>query len=159
MIRIGHAWDVHKLVENRKLILGGVELQSELGLLGHSDADVVLHAVAEALLGSLALGDLGTFYPDNSDKTLNMDSKIILKECYNRIKERGYHINNIDLTIYAEFIKINPHRLEIQKSIASILDIPVDLVSVKATTHERMGFIGRGEAIASEAVVLVEKNN
>ena len=158
MLRIGHAWDVHKLVENRKLILGGVEVESKLGLLGHSDADVVLHAVAEALLGSLALGDLGTFFPDNSPKTLNMDSKIILKECYNMVKARGFHINNIDLTIYAEFIKINPVRLDIQKSISSILEIPTDLVSVKATTHERMGFIGRGEAIASEAVVLVESN-
>ena len=90
MIRIGHAWDTHKLVEGRKLILGGVEFDSKLGLLGHSDADVVLHAISEALLGSLALGDLGTFYPDNSDETLNMDSRIILKECYDRVVQQGY---------------------------------------------------------------------
>ena len=110
MIRIGHAWDTHRLVENRDLYLGGIKVNSKLGLLGHSDADVVLHAVAEALLGSLALGDLGTFYPDNSDKTLNMDSKIILKECYQRILDKGYKISNIDLTIYSEKIKINPIR-------------------------------------------------
>ncbi len=155
MIRIGHAWDTHKLVKDRDLILGGVKIESELGLLGHSDADVVLHAVAEALLGSLALGDLGTFYPDNSDKTLGMSSKIILKECYDKVLNLGYHINNIDLTIYSEFIKISPHRYDIRKSIAKILDIDIEKVSVKATTYERMSFIGRGEAIAAEAVVLV----
>ncbi len=157
MLRIGHAWDVHKLVENRKLILGGVEVDSKVGLLGHSDADVVLHAVAEALLGSLALGDLGTFYPDNSDSTLGMDSKIILKECYERVKEKGYRLNNLDLTIYSQYIKISPIRLDIQNSIAKILEVAPDLVSIKATTYEKMGFIGRGEAIAAEAVVLIER--
>ena len=157
MIRIGHAWDTHRLVEGRDLILGGVKIEgSKLGLLGHSDADVVLHAVAEALLGSLALGDLGTFYPDNSDKTLGMDSKVILRECYERVKALGYHLNNLDLTIYSEFIKINPIRLRIQESIASILNIDKNMVSVKATTHERMGFIGRGEALACECVCLIE---
>ena len=157
MIRIGHAWDTHRLVEGRDLILGGVKLEGcKLGLLGHSDADVVLHAVAEALLGSLALGDLGTFYPDNSDKTLGMDSKVILRECYERVKGLGFHLNNLDLTIYSEFIKINPIRLRIQESIASILNIDKNMVSVKATTHERMGFIGRGEALACECVCLIE---
>ena len=106
MIRIGHAWDTHRLVQGRKLILGGVLVESEIGLLGHSDADVVLHAVAESLLGSLALGDLGTFYPDNSDRTLNMDSKIILKQCYQRVKDLGYRLNNLDLTIYSQNIRI-----------------------------------------------------
>ena len=157
MIRIGHAWDIHKLVENRKLILGGVEIPSKLGLLGHSDADVVLHAVAESFLGSLALGDLGTFYPDNSDKTLNMDSKIILKECYQKVIDNGYKVNNIDLTIYSEFIKISPVREKIRESIASIINIDKSQVSVKATTWEKMGFVGRGEAIACEAVCLIEK--
>lgn len=156
MIRIGHAWDTHKLVPNRKLYLGGLLVESNLGLLGHSDADVVLHAVAESLLGSLALGDLGTFYPDNSDKTLGMDSKIILKECYERVKEKGYHINNIDLTIYSQNIKISPIRDKMRESIAKILDIDISLVSVKATTYEKMGFIGRGEALACECVSLVE---
>ena len=156
MIRIGHAWDTHKLVENRKLILGGVEFESNIGLLGHSDADVVLHAIAEAFLGSLALGDLGTFYPDNSDATLNMDSKIILKECYQKVLDAGYKLNNIDLTIYSEFIKIAPKRELIRQSIANLLNLSIDQVSVKATTWEKMGFVGRGEAIASECVCLIE---
>ena len=157
MIRIGHAWDTHKLVKDRKLILGGIEFESELGLLGHSDADVVLHAISEAFLGSLALGDLGTFYPDNSNETLSMDSKIILKECYNKILEQGYKLNNIDVTIYSEYIKIAPKREKIRESIANILGLSLDQVSIKATTWERMGFVGRGEAIASECVCLIEK--
>ena len=157
MIRIGHAWDTHKLVKGRKLILGGVEFESEIGLLGHSDADVVLHAVAESLLGSLALGDLGTFFPDNSDTTLNMDSKKILTKCYQMVKEKGFKLINLDLTIYAEFIKIAPKRELIRNSIAKLLNIDLEFVSVKATTHEKMGFIGSGEAMACECVCLVEK--
>ena len=156
MIRIGHAWDTHKLVEGRKLILGGVEIESKLGLLGHSDADVVLHAVAESLLGSLALGDLGTHFPDNSDATLNMDSKIILKKCYQMVLDNGFRLNNLDLTIYSQNIRIAPIRTKIQESIATILDINSNQVSVKATTYEKMGFIGRGEALACECVCLVE---
>ncbi|MDE6241793.1 MAG: 2-C-methyl-D-erythritol 2,4-cyclodiphosphate synthase [Anaeroplasmataceae bacterium] len=157
MLRIGHAWDTHKLEKGRKLILGGVEFDSEIGLLGHSDADVVLHAVAESLLGSLALGDLGAFYPDSSDATLNMDSKIILKECYQKILDKGYKLNNLDVTIYSEQIKISPKREEIRTSIAHILHVDINQISIKATTWERMGFIGRGEAIASECVCLIEK--
>ncbi|MBQ3253293.1 MAG: 2-C-methyl-D-erythritol 2,4-cyclodiphosphate synthase [Acholeplasmatales bacterium] len=156
MLRIGHAWDTHKLVKGRKLILGGVEIESELGLLGHSDADVVLHAAAESLLGSLALGDLGTFYPDNSNETLNMDSKVILKECYDRVLNKGFKINNIDITIYSENIKISPIRESIRESISNILNIDINQISVKATTYEKMGFIGRGEAIACECVCLIE---
>ena len=156
MIRIGHAWDTHKLIKGRKLILGGVLFESEIGLLGHSDADVVLHAVAESLLGSLALGDLGTFFPDNSEKTLDMDSKIILKECYRMVKEKGFKLVNLDLTIYAEKIKIAPKREAIIKSIAKLLEIDESFVSVKATTWEKMGFIGREEAMACECVCLVE---
>lgn len=159
MIRVGHSWDTHKLVKGRDLILGGIKIESEIGLLGHSDADVVLHAVAESLLGSLALGDLGTFYPDNSDKTLGMDSKIILKECYQMVKNKGFHLNNIDLIIYSQNIKISPIREAIRESLANILEISTDMVSVKATTYEKMGFIGRGEAIACEAVCLVENND
>lgn len=156
MIRIGHAWDTHKLVENRELFLGGVKVESNLGLLGHSDADVVLHAVAESLLGALALGDLGTFYPDNSDKTLGMDSKVILDECYKRVLQKGYHLVNLDLTIYSQNIKISPIREEIRKSISNIINVDLDLISVKATTYEKMGFIGRGEALACECVCLIE---
>lgn len=155
MIRIGHSWDTHKLVKGRKLILGGVDVPSEIGLLGHSDADVVYHAVAESLLGSLALGDLGTFFPDNSSETLNMDSAIILRECYKKVLENKYEINNIDVTIYSENIKISPIREQIRKNISSVLGIKLDQVSVKATTYEKMSFIGRGEAIACEAVCLV----
>lgn len=157
MIRIGHAWDTHKLVENRKLILGGVEVESNLGLLGHSDADVVLHAVAEALLGSLALGDLGTHWSDKDPKCEGMDSKIILSESYKMVLEKGYRLNNMDLTIYSENIKISPIREKIRESIASILNVSVDKISVKATTWEKMGFVGRGEAICCEAVVLVDE--
>ncbi len=157
MYRIGHAWDTHRLVENRKLYLGGIELPGPKGLLGHSDADVVLHAVAESLLGSLALGDLGKYYPDDSTHTLNMDSKIILKECYDRVLRQGYRLNNLDLTIYAEKVKIAPVRDQIQHSIANILGVADDQISIKATTWERMGFIGREEAIACECVCLIQK--
>ncbi|MDE6661169.1 MAG: 2-C-methyl-D-erythritol 2,4-cyclodiphosphate synthase [Anaeroplasmataceae bacterium] len=156
MYRIGHAWDTHKLIEGRKLVLGGVEFESKVGLLGHSDADVVLHAIAESLLGSLALGDLGSFYPDTSDETLNMDSKVILKECYQKVLDYGFKLNNLDVTIYSEYIKIAPKREEIKASIANILNVDISQVSIKATTWEKMGFIGRGEAIASECVCLIE---
>ena len=159
MIRVGHAWDTHKLVEGRRLVLGGVEFESKVGLLGHSDADVVLHAVAESLLGSLALGDLGTFWPDNIVDTLDMDSKIILKGCYDKVLERKYHLVNLDLTIYAEYVKINPIRDRIKKSIAALLNIDEDYVSIKATTWEKMGFVGRGEAMACECVCLVESDD
>lgn len=158
MIRIGHAWDTHKLQEERKLFLGGIEFESKVGLLGHSDADVVLHAVAESLLGALALGDLGKFYPDNSDDTLNMDSKIILKGCYKKVLDLGYKINNLDLTIYAEYVKISPIREQIRESIAKLLNLEINQVSVKATTWEKMGFIGRGEAMACECVCLVSND-
>lgn len=158
MIRIGHAWDTHKLVENRDLILGGLKIESKIGLLGHSDADVVLHAVAESLLGSLALGDLGTFFPDNDDKYKGIDSKIILKECYKKVLDNGYKLVNADITIYSENIKISPIREDIRKSIANLLNTDVTNISVKATTWEKMGFVGRGEAIACEAVCLVSND-
>ena len=158
MIRIGHAWDTHKLVENRDLILGGLKIESKIGLLGHSDADVVLHAVAESLLGSLALGDLGTFFPDNDDKFKGIDSKIILKECYKKVLDNGYKLVNADITIYSENIKISPIREDIRKNIANLLNTDVANISVKATTWEKMGFVGRGEAIACEAVCLVSND-
>lgn len=158
-MRIGHAWDTHRLVQNRPLILGGVLIEnSEYGLLGHSDADVVLHAIAEAFLGALALGDLGTFYPDTSEETLGMSSKVILKECYKRVLDKGYQLVNLDLTIYSEFIKINPIRNQIKESVARILNTSLDNVNIKATTYERMSFIGRGEALAAECVLLIEKS-
>ena len=158
MIRIGHAWDTHKLVSGRKLILGGIEIPSNVGLLGHSDADVVLHAIAESLLGSLALGDLGTHFPDNSDSTLDMDSKIILTKCYDMVLSRGYKLNNLDVTIYSEKIKIAPIREQMRLSISSLLGVDVDLVSIKATTYEGMSFIGKELALACEAVCLVSND-
>lgn len=158
MYRIGHAWDTHRLVENRPLILGGIQLNSPVGLLGHSDADVVLHAVAEAFLGSLALGDLGTYFPDTDEKYKNYDSKDILNVCYKKVVDAGYILENLDLTIYAQSVKISPFRLLIRESIASILNVNLDQISVKATTWEKMGFVGRDEAIAAECVVLIRKN-
>ncbi len=136
MLRIGHAWDTHRLVLERRLVLGGVEFESSVGLLGHSDADVVLHAIAESFLGSLALGDLGHFYPDTSVKTLDMDSKIILKECYQKIIQAGYKLNNIDVTIYAERIKIAPKREEMRKSIASLLEVNMNQISIKSPKNK-----------------------
>lgn len=156
-MRIGHAWDTHRLVPDRELILGGVKVESTVGLLGHSDADVCYHAVAESLLGALALGDLGTFFPDNDEKYKGISSEIIMKECYAKVKEKGYRISNLDLTIYSEKIKISPIRNEIRSNIARLLETDIDNVSVKATTWEKMGFVGRGEAIACECVSLVDK--
>ncbi len=156
-MRVGHAYDIHQLVSGRDLYLGGILLPHSKGLLGHSDADCLLHAIAEALLGSVALGDLGTFFPDNDPKYKGMDSKILLKECYNKIKELGYEIINIDSTIYAEKPKMRPYIDLMRQSIASVLDIDTNCVSVKATTFEKMGPIGEEKAIASEAVVLIDK--
>jgi len=154
---VGYSWDIHRLVSGRKLILGGYEIPYEKGLLGHSDADALLHAISEALLGSLALGDLGKFYPDNSPNTLNMNSSIILKEVYGIIKNAGYRLVNVDTMIFAEKPKMYPYIYNIRESIASILKIPVERVSVKATTHEGLGLVGNEEAIAASATVLITK--
>jgi len=155
--RIGHSFDVHKLVTGRPLILGGIHIPYEKGLLGHSDADCLLHAISEAFLGSLALGDLGHFYPDNSEKTLGMDSKIILKECYQRVLDLGYELVNVDAMIYLEQPKLAPYMLELRKSIAQILNCDINNVSLKATTAEKLGVVGEGKAIASEATLLIRK--
>ncbi len=158
MIRIGNAYDTHRFEEGRDLILGGVKIEYPKGLAGHSDADVVLHAIANAFLGSLALGDLGTFFPDTAAHTLNMDSKVILKECYKMVLDRGYHLVNLDVMIFAEKVKINPIREEIRKNVASILNTGIDNVSIKATTGEKIGYIGREEGISCEATLLIESN-
>ncbi len=155
MIRIGNAYDTHRLVKDRDLILGGVKVPYELGLLGHSDADVVLHAIANAFLGSLALGDLGTFFPDNAKETLNMDSKIILAECYKKVRDKGYKLVNMDVMIFAQDVKINPIREEIRRNIANILNEDIDNISIKATTGEHIGYIGRNEGISCEATLLI----
>lgn len=156
MIRIGNAYDTHRLVEGRKLYLGGILVDYPLGLLGHSDADVVLHAIANAFLGSLALGDLGTFFPDNSEATLDMDSKVILKECYKKVLDKGYHLVNMDVMIFAEKVKISPIREKMRESVANILGCDISQISIKATTGEKMGYIGRNEGISCECTLLVE---
>jgi len=155
MIRIGNAYDTHRLVENRDCILGGVKVDYKLGLLGHSDADVVLHAIANAFLGSLALGDLGTFFPDTAKSTLDMDSKVILKECYKKVLDKGYHLVNMDVMIFSQEVKINPIREKIQKNVCDILGCQLDQVSIKATTGEHIGYIGRNEGISCEATLLI----
>jgi 2-C-methyl-D-erythritol 4-phosphate cytidylyltransferase / 2-C-methyl-D-erythritol 2,4-cyclodiphosphate synthase len=156
-MRIGHSFDIHQLVDNRSLILGGIQLPHHKGLLGHSDADVLLHAISEAMLGALGLGDLGTFYPDTSSTFKDISSMKILIQVYDMIRQKGYEIGNIDTTIYAEQPKINPYIKEIKQNIAKSLNISPDQVSVKATTYEKMDAIGKEDAIAAEAVVLLKK--
>ena len=155
--RIGHAWDIHQKSDGRPLYLGGVLFEGERGLLGHSDADVLLHAISEALLGAFALGDLGKYYPDNSEKTLGMSSKIILKECYDKVLDLGFEIGNIDSTVYLEKPRLAAHIDKMEECVATVLGIAKEKVSIKATTHEKLGLIGEDKAIASEALVLLFK--
>lgn len=156
-MRIGHSFDLHQLVEGRKLILGGIEIPYEKGLLGHSDADVLLHAISEALLGALALGDLGSHFPDTDQAYKDIDSKVILTKVYDMIKAKGYDIVNIDSMVYAEKPKLNPYIDQIRNQIATLLNIKLDQVSVKATTYEKLDAIGQGLAMASEATILLKK--
>ena len=158
-IRIGHSYDVHQLVENRKLILGGVELEYEKGLLGHSDADVLLHAITESIIGALGKGDIGTFFPDTDNKFKDIDSMILLQEVIKIMSGEGYLVNNIDATVYLENPKLNPHIKNIIDNISNKTKINKELINIKATRGEKMGFIGRGEGIAAEAVVLITKND
>ena len=157
MIRIGCSIDIHQLVEGRKLILGGVEIPHTKGCLGHSDADVLLHAIAEALLGALALGDLGKHFPDTSKSTEGMDSMLILKGCVDMIKEKGYHVVNVDSTINIERPKMAPHILTMRENIARVCECDLDCISVKATRGEKMGFVGLEEGVLAIASVLIEK--
>ncbi len=159
MIRIGHSYDVHQLVFDRKLILGGIEIEHTKGLLGHSDADVLLHAITEAIIGAMAMGDIGTLFPDTDPKYKGIDSMILLKEVITIMKSRQYKIINIDASLYLEAPKMRPHIDNICHNIASSIGITTDQINVKATRGERMGFIGREEGIAAEAVVLIEKND
>ncbi len=156
-MRIGHSFDLHQLAPNRKLILGGVDIPHDMGLLGHSDADVLLHVITEAMLGALALGDLGTYFPDTDQSIKDIDSSKILIYVYNMIRERGYEIGNMDATIYAERPKLNPYISVIRESIAQKLSIPIDKISVKATTYEKMDAIGQEKAMAAEAIVMLKK--
>lgn len=155
-MRIGYSRDTHVLIENRDLFLGGIKIPFEKGLLGHSDADVLLHAIGEAILGALALGDLGTHFPDNDPKYKGIDSKILLKEIVKMMKEKGYKIANVDTMLILELPKMKPYILSIRESIASLLETSVDSVSVKATTNEKMGYLGENLAIEANAVVLLE---
>ena len=157
MIRIGHGYDVHKLVEGRKLIVGGVEIEHDKGLLGHSDADVLLHAISDSLLGAAAKGDIGCLFPDNDDKYKGADSLMLLSEVVKVIASEGYKINNIDATLIAQKPKMRPYIDEMRNNIASACGIPSDFVSVKATTEEKLGFTGREEGISAHAVCLIEK--
>lgn len=155
-MRIGHGYDVHRLVEDRKLILGGVEIEYEKGLLGHSDADVLLHAISDSLLGAAALGDIGCMFPDSDPKYKGADSLILLKAVADRLKENGYKVVNIDATVIAQRPKLKCFIPEMKKNIASAIGVDVDCISVKATTEEGLGFSGAGEGIAAHCVCLIE---
>jgi 2-C-methyl-D-erythritol 2,4-cyclodiphosphate synthase len=157
-IRIGQGFDVHQLVEGRKCIIGGVDIPYEKGLLGHSDADVLLHAVADAILGALALGDIGKHFPDTSADYKDADSLVLLKHVWSLAKERGYGLGNLDATIIAQAPKMAPHIPRMVDVIAGALEAAADQVNVKATTSEKLGFTGRGEGIAAQAVVCLIKN-
>jgi 2-C-methyl-D-erythritol 2,4-cyclodiphosphate synthase len=150
-------YDVHRLVEGRDLWMGGIKIDYELGLLGHSDADVLIHAICDAILGAANMRDIGYHWPDNSDDTLGMDSKVILKRTIELIATKGYHLVNIDATICAERPKINPHIPAMQQCMAQVIGTDPDNISIKATTTERLGFTGRMEGISAYAVALVER--
>ncbi len=156
MIRIGHGYDVHRLTEGRRLILGGVDIPYELGLLGHSDADVLLHAVCDALLGAAALGDIGKLFPDNDESFKDADSTVLLHKVGIRLRSAGYKVSNIDATVIAQAPKLAPHISLMRSNIARALGIDVSLVSVKATTEEHLGFTGEGKGISAHAVCLIE---
>ena len=155
-MRIGHGYDVHKLVEGRKLILGGVEIPYEKGLLGHSDADVLTHALMDALLGAAALGDIGKLFPDNDDRFLGADSIELLREVTRVICEHGYTVGNVDCTVIAQRPKLAPYIQQMREILAQAMGTELDRVSVKATTEEKLGFTGEGLGIAAHAVALIE---
>ena len=156
-IRVGLGYDVHRLVEGRELWLGGVKIEHSLGLDGHSDADVAIHALCDAILGAAAMRDIGYHFPPNDNKYKNIDSKLLLKDVVKIVKDKGYKIGNIDITICAERPKINPHIPAMINTLAPILEIEENEVSIKATTTEKLGFVGKEEGIAAHAVVLIEK--
>ena len=156
--RIGYGFDVHRLAQGETLWLGGILISHTKGTVAHSDGDVLIHAICDALLGALKLGDIGTHFPDNSSEFKDIDSKILLKKSYNLVKAKGYEIVNIDTTIVAQQPKLKPHISEMEKTMANILEVDVDLISVKATTTEKLGFEGREEGISANAVILLEKS-
>ncbi len=155
--KIGHSYDMHPLVSGRKLILGGIEIDHKLGLKGHSDADVLLHAITESLIGAMGMGDIGTFFPDTDPKYKGISSVVLLKEVFEILKDNNYKINNIDAIIYAQQPKLNPLIKDIRANIAKILEMDLEDINIKATTGEKLGYIGREEAIAAESVCLIYK--
>lgn len=157
MYRIGQGFDIHKLVEGRKLILGGVEIPYDKGLLGHSDADVLIHAIIDALFGALALGDIGTHFPDSDPKYKDIDSTVLLKDAYKIILENGYKINNLDNTIIIEEPKMKPYIKLMQKKLSSIFNIEENKISIKAKTMEKMDSVGEKQAVAVHSTVLLIK--
>ena len=156
-MRIGYSEDIHELVENRKLLLGGVHIPFEKGEKAHSDGDVLFHALAESILGALALGDLGTFFPDNSNDTLDMDSSLIVKKVYELMDERNYMVGNIDISVILEKPKLAPYIMKMRKNIASLLHTNIENVSVKAGTNEKLDAIGEGRAIKAISIVLLKE--
>lgn len=158
-MRIGHGYDVHRLVPNRRLVLGGVELPYEKGLAGHSDADVLLHAIADALLGAAALGDIGLHFPPDDNRFLNADSLLLLKKTGELLRQAGYTVVNIDSTVLAERPKLRGYVAQMRQNIAAALSLSPNAVSVKATTEEGLGFTGRQEGIAAHAVCLIQETD
>ena len=156
-MRVGHGYDVHRLTEGRKLVLGGVEIPYTLGLLGHSDADVLLHALIDSLLGAAALGDIGKLFPDNDPRYKDISSMLLLERAMEKICEKNYRVGNVDVTVLAQRPKLLPYIPQMRENIARALGVEVDRVNVKATTEEGLGFTGRGEGIACHAVCLLEE--
>ncbi len=156
MLRIGHGYDVHAFADDRKCIIGGVEIPYEKGLLGHSDADVLLHAISDSLLGAAALGDIGKHFPDTDPQYKGADSLVLLENVVSLINSKGYTVNNIDATVIAQAPKMAPYIQQMRKNIADALKVDVDFVNVKATTEEKLGFTGRKEGISAHCVCLIE---
>jgi 2-C-methyl-D-erythritol 2,4-cyclodiphosphate synthase len=157
MIRIGHGYDVHAFSDNRKCIIGGVEIPYEKGLLGHSDADVLLHAISDSLLGAAALGDIGKHFPDTDPEFKGADSLVLLTKVNELLESKGYRVVNVDATVIAQAPKLAPYIFEMRENIAKALKTDVDFISVKATTEEKLGFTGRNEGISAHSVCLIEK--
>ena len=155
-MRIGHGYDVHRLVQGRRCIICGVDIPYEKGLLGHSDADVALHALSDALLGAAAMGDIGKHFPDTDPRYSGADSRVLLRNVVSMIQEKGYKVGNADITIVAQKPKMSPHIEKMRENVAADLEVDVDCVNIKATTTEKLGFEGRGEGISSTAVVLID---
>ncbi|MGF1493080.1 MAG: 2-C-methyl-D-erythritol 2,4-cyclodiphosphate synthase [Microcoleaceae cyanobacterium] len=156
-LRIGNGYDIHRLVEGRRLVLGGIEIEHRLGLLGHSDADVLTHAIMDAMLGALSLGDIGLYFPPSDEKWAGADSLILLEQVYQMVKQRSWQIGNIDSVVVAEKPKLKPHIQAMRDRLAQVLQIDAEQIGIKATTNEKLGPVGREEGIAAYAVVLLER--